>query len=162
MDNFDEVFKQLEESELDEAQLIKLHKSAAIKLADIGVDWIGEDAGTIVIGNNVFPMRFKGKRQLEVIDRLRTWLREYVAEILGSLSSDKGTESGLAKNVRAIVDLLDAEVIVGLGVVLTGMSDEWVTENFDLDWIIDACEMAYNSNRSIRRIVSGFFTVSGL
>ena len=154
---FDEVVTWFESGEATSDELMSLYNSISDTFfADD--DWRGEKHHTIVVDEEVFSMRFKGNAQLRVIGRLREWLSDSVAPSLGESNVEGGD---LSANILALSNIIDPRVLVGLGVVLTGKESEWVEENFDLEWIIGAAEMAYGANKVIKRIVGAFFTGRG-
>ena len=130
-------------------------------------DWRGDKPYTIVVAGETFNMKLVGLRQIDAVQRLRLWLRDNIGSImeefgdtdaLKGLGAGEGANKKTADNISAIVSLLDPELFVGLGHVLTGFSDEVVREHFDLNWIIGAAEMMYQANPFIQRVTRAFFT----
>jgi hypothetical protein len=123
-------------------------------------DWrIAGDPTKMLVGDREFSLRFRGKRQLAVMKRLRSWLTDHVTPALELAGGTKALEGGdLASGMKTIAAMLEPDIFVELGSFLSGQDEEWVMKHFDLGWIITALESAYNSNSFIKRIASAFFT----
>lgn len=123
-------------------------------------DWrIAGDPTKMLVGGREFSLRFRGKRQLAIMKRLRVWLTEHVSPALEKSGGAKALEGGdLASGMKTIAAMLEPEIFIELGSFLSDQSHDWVEENFDLGWIITALETAYNANSFIKRISSAFFT----
>lgn len=117
--------------------------------------WRGEKPYTIVVGDKVFSMRPKGRDQLALIGRLSEFLENELAGVFESLD---GSMTGTVENLRALASLVDPEILVSLGTVITGEDKEFISDHFDIDWIVGAAEMLYHANQSIKRLLSRFFT----
>ena len=156
--SYGNVLEWLESEQATDGQLHELY--AAIGSAIYPDDeWRGSKPWHLVVDDETFNVRFKGQAQLDVIERLRVWLEHTVADSLDTVG--KLSTGDVVGNIKAIASLLDPDVLVGLGVVLTGKDDEWVREHFDLEWIVGGAEMAYKANRVIQRVVGAFFTSGG-
>jgi hypothetical protein len=123
-------------------------------------EWMGEKPYTIVVGGKEFSMRYKGKEQLALLGRLSSFLERDLADVFGAFEGREGRTSSI-QNIKAFASLIDPSVAVSLGVVMLGESDEFVVDNFDLEWIIGGAEMIYHANPSVKRLVSAFFGRTG-
>lgn len=154
MNKFQDVLDILSSGDLtqDNVEDIFLAAQEALYSDD---EWRGEKPYTIVVGDEVFNMKFKGTAQIDVLGRISAFLEADLAGVLDGFSQD--SKNTTVDNIRMLAQIVDPNIFIGLGCVLTGRDLEFVSTHFDLEWILGGAEMAYSANKVVKRMVSAFF-----
>jgi len=154
MNKFEEVLDTLSGGELTQDNVEDIFVAAREALYSDD-EWRGEKPYSIIVGDETFNMKFKGLAQIGVLERMSAFLETDFVGVLDGFSSDG--DQRLVDNLRMLAQIVDPQFFIGVGIVLLGRDADFVAENFDLEWILGGAEMAYNANRTVKRMVTAFF-----
>lgn len=127
--------------------------------------WVAEDnPKAIQLGGEVINLIHRGPTQLKQIGLLKEFLEDYAKPIVGMISPEgKLTSggSGIDTAINFLVGILEPDALIKLGCCITMKDAEFVTEQFDIGWIIDGATIILKNQPALRKITSGFFGKRG-
>jgi hypothetical protein len=111
-----------------------------------------------VSGKQIEVVR-RGFEQAKQIAALSKWLSRYVAPVVTESVAMLDRENATAAAFTVLVNILSSvepEALIELGCVITGEDEEFVKENFDLDWVIEGA-MELMQQKALMRLLEPFF-----
>jgi len=111
----------------------------------------------ILLGETVVNLVQRGRPQLKQIGMLREWISVWARPIMEKATKSKKGDSGEELGIDMIIQLLDPEALLELGCVITMMDEDFVGDNFDIGWLLDAVGRVVKHQPAIRRLTQGFF-----
>jgi len=113
----------------------------------------------IVVGDKQIEVVKRGYTQAKQIASLSRWLSKYIAPVIENATTMVDNDNAMAAGISILVSVLssvEADSLVELGMVITGEDEEFVKENFDMEWVIDGMTELL-SNKAFARLIQPFF-----
>ena len=167
MVEYAEVLEWFKSGEAEAEELIEI-RDAINEVVPVTVEhepmyWETKEATVFKLGDESFDLAKRGRAQLKQLDGFRSWLKTYAKPMIENIYPEgKGDDDVSASQVvDVLLELLDSEALIALGVVVLGADEEFVAENFDLGWVLAGASVILKSQPAIRRLASGFFGKRG-
>jgi hypothetical protein len=159
---YDEVLEWFKSGEAQPEQLIEIRDAIndiVPVIEEREAAWWETDNPTVFkLGDSEVSLVTRGKAQLEQLARAKEWLQVYAKPAVQIVYPQGKTDSNIGANevIDLVLELLDTEALVELGCVVTGRDAEFVTEHFDLGWVMAGVGVILKQ-QSIGKAVTGFF-----
>ena len=124
--------------------------------------WRTDKKTVFKVGGQEFELIQVGVKQKRQLGLLKQFITDSIKPIFDDLGEDvmkrfNEGQVGLSDLVPIIESALDPDIYQKLGELLLMASPEFVEENFDIGWIVDAAETTYKYNYGVKRLVTAFF-----
>lgn len=121
---------------------------------------MSEKSAVIEVGGKEFELVKTGREQAEQVIQLGKWINTYGLPAISQLTNEEGeiTFSGGFELLGDIIDVLTADALIDLFVVVIGCPKNFANKHFDVSVLIDAIAMVYEKQPSIGRVLSRFFS----
>ena len=115
----------------------------------------------IVVGNSEYPLVKKGRAQAEQVEELLQWLGRYGGKFFDEMTNEEGEveiSTSLPVLIGDIANIVTADALIELYVVVTGCTEEEAEEHFDVAQLIDVTVEVFEKQKSFKKVVNRFFS----
>lgn len=103
------------------------------------LDVLSPDVKELTVDGETIPITKLSMRQWLGLGR---WAAEAAAHMAEAIPEDTfrrmaANETSNLEDMLAMIEALDEDHLARLLAILTGKTPEWVTEHFDMDWVLD-------------------------
>ena len=125
--------------------------------------WLTDKPSVFKIGNREIDLRKKGREQAVQIEKLNRWLKEHISPLSDQIKGNQ-SEAGFGLFIAMLGELTaDGQIELANTVLgsrdVTGalLPDGFVDEFYDINWVIDAVQVAGQA-AAVQRLLTSFFT----
>lgn len=117
-------------------------------------------SSTITVADRTFELVKSGREQAEQVVSLGKWMNQYGLPALEGMMNEEGEIefSGGLDLLQEIIGGLTADALIDLYIVVLGCPKKFADTNFDIAILIDAMVEVYESQPSIGKVLSRFFS----
>lgn len=115
----------------------------------------------IIVGKSEYPLVKKGRAQAEQIEELLQWLGRYGGKFFDEMTNEEGEveiSTSLPVLISDIANIVTADALIELYVVVTGCTEEEAEEYFDVAQLIDVTVEVFEKQKSFKKVVNRFFS----
>lgn len=115
---------------------------------------------TIIVAGKEFELVKTGREQAEQVIQLGKWINEHGVPALQSMMNEDGEitfENGFVL-LSDVLDKVTVDALIDLFSLALGCSKGFANKNFDVAILIDAIQQIYDSQPSIGKVISRFFS----
>lgn len=120
-----------------------------------------ETVNTIEIAGKSFGLVKTGRDQAEQVIQLGKWVNTYGVPALQGMMNDEG-EISFSSGFDLLGDVLQTltvDALVDLYVLILGCSKQFANKHFDIGILVESLALVYESQPSIGRVLSRFFSL---
>ena len=116
---------------------------------------------TLEVAGKSFDLVKTGRDQAEQVIQLGKWVNLYGVPALQGMMNDEGeiSFSGGFDLLGDVLKALTADALVDLYVLILGCSKTFANKHFDIGTLVEAIALVYDSQPSIGRVLSRFFSL---
>lgn len=116
---------------------------------------------TLEVAGKSFDLVKTGRDQAEQVIQLGKWVNTYGVPALQGMMNDEGeiSFSSAFDLLGDVLETLTADALVDLYVLVLGCSKQFANKHFDIGTLIEALALVYESQPSIGRVLSRFFSL---
>ena len=121
---------------------------------------MSEKSSVFEVGGKEFELVKRGREQAEQVIQLGKWLNQYGLPAVQDMASEEGEvkfSSGFGM-IGDIIEALSVDALIDLYVLALGCSAAFANKNFDISDLIDIIEAVYDTQPSIGKVISRFFS----
>ena len=121
----------------------------------------------IQLGGEVIDLIRRGPSQLKQIKQFKDWLAGYAKPAIDqAFPEGKAKElaeggGGIGTTIDLVINLLDSDALLELGCVVSMKDAEFVSEYFDIGWVIDAAGKILKYQPALKKLTASFFGRTG-
>jgi 5,10-methenyltetrahydromethanopterin hydrogenase len=130
--------------------------------------WLVEDnPKQIQLGGEVIDLIRRGPSQLKQIKLFKDWLAGYAKPAIdqafpeGKAKELSEGSGGIGTTIDLVINLLDVDGLLELGCVVTMKDQEFVSEHFDIGWVVDAAGKILKYQPALKKLTARFFGKTG-
>jgi hypothetical protein len=115
----------------------------------------------IIVGSSEYPLVKKGRAQAEQVEELLQWLGRYGGKFFDAMTNEEGEveiSTSLPVLIGDIANIVTADALIELYVVVTGCTEEEAEEHFDVAQLIDVTVVVFEKQKSFKKVVNRFFS----
>jgi hypothetical protein len=120
-----------------------------------------DNVSTLEVAGKSFDLVKTGRDQAEQVIQLGKWVNTYGVPALQGMMNDEGeiSFSSAFDLLGDVLETLTADALVDLYVLVLGCSKQFANKHFDIGTLIEALALVYESQPSIGRVLSRFFSL---
>jgi len=120
-----------------------------------------DNVSTLEVAGKSFDLVKTGRGQAEQVIQLGKWVNTYGVPALQGMMNDEGeiSFSSAFDLLGDVLETLTADALVDLYMLVLGCSKQFANKHFDIGTLIEALALVYESQPSIGRVLSRFFSL---
>lgn len=124
---------------------------------------VEENPKQIQLGGEIIDLIRRGPSQLAQIGKFKAWLSDYGKPAIDQAFPENKTKDlaegggSVSTIINLLIDLLDTEALLELGCVVSMKDREFVSEYFDIGWVIDGAGKILKYQPALKKLTASFF-----
>lgn len=114
----------------------------------------------VVVNGETFDLAAGGIAQIKRISNFAAFLKRYGIQAIRNSDFTEVSKTGQFEMLELVMKLIgaleDENALILLGKIVTNKDDQFVVDNFDLEWVIDGISVLLKT-KAFTKVVNSFF-----